>query len=277
MSNLEGLGYRGAVAVVTGASSGMGEAVARILGDLGARVHAVDIREPSVPHERYYPTDLSDPDQVEATAAALREVGPIPFQFPCAGVPHVAGPMACMLVNYVGARQLAEALIPQMPAGGGIAVISSDAAAGWQRNLAQRMELLAIEDPREARRWCEARPEFVHDGYSVSKEMLTIWVQQRAISLGRERGVRINCTWPCPTSTAFMDQAVTGFEEGFLERYPYPLLGRMASAEEQGWPLVLLNSPLNNVVTGAVLYTDQGFAGGVFTGALDPRSLVSAK
>lgn len=275
MSNLEGLGYRGAVAVVTGASSGMGEAVARILGDLGARVHAVDIREPSVPHERYYPTDVSDPDQVEATAAALREVGPIPFQFPCAGVPHVAGPMACMLVNYVGARQLAEALIPQMPAGGGIAVISSDAAAGWQRNLAQRMELLAIEDPREARRWCEARPEFVHDGYSVSKEMLTIWVQQRAISLGRERGVRINCTWPCPTSTAFMDQAVTGFEEGFLERYPYPLLGRMATAEEQAWPLVLLNSPLNNVVTGAVLYTDQGFAGGLLTGALDTSSLMS--
>lgn len=277
MSNLEGLGYAGAVAVVTGASSGMGEAVARVLGQLGARVHVVDIKRPSVPHERFYETDLSDPDQVDGTVAALRELGAIPFLFPCAGVPHVAGPLTCMLVNYVGTRQITEALIAQIPAGGGIAIISSDAAIGWQRSMAQHKELLAIEDPREARRWCEARPEAIKDGYSVSKELLTIWVQQRAISLGRERGVRINCTWPCPTSTAFMDQAVTGFSEGFLERYPYPLLGRMATAEEQAWPLVLLNSPLNNVVTGAVLYTDQGFAGGLLTGALDTSSLMSGK
>jgi hypothetical protein len=30
-----------------------------------------------------------------------------------------------------------------------------------------------------------------------------------------------------------------------------------------------LNSPLNAVVTGTVLYTDQGMAGGLWTGALD--------
>jgi hypothetical protein len=43
----------------------------------------------------------------------------------------------------------------------------------------------------------------------------------------------------------------------------------MATPDEQAWPLVLLNSPLNAVVTGTVLYPDQGFAGGGWTGALD--------
>ena len=47
----------------------------------------------------------------------------------------------------------------------------------------------------------------------------------------------------------------------------------MATAEEQAWPLILLNSKLNNVVTGALLYTDQGFAGGVTTGALQTPAM----
>lgn len=43
ISNLDGLGYHGAAVVVTGASSGVG-AVARIFGELGTRVHLVDIK-----------------------------------------------------------------------------------------------------------------------------------------------------------------------------------------------------------------------------------------
>jgi hypothetical protein len=42
----------------------------------------------------------------------------------------------------------------------------------------------------------------------------------------------------------------------------------MATAEEQAWPLILLNCPLNAAVSGAYLVTDQGFAGGVYTGAI---------
>ena len=32
--------------------------------------------------------------------------------------------------------------------------------------------------------------------------------------------------------------------------------------------------PLNAVVTGAVLYTDQGLAGGLFTGSLDASGIM---
>ncbi|MEO7248089.1 MAG: hypothetical protein ABIW31_06505 [Novosphingobium sp.] len=55
---------------------------------------------------------------------------------------------------------------------------------------------------------------------------------------------------------------LTGASSGaFFDNYGYPLLGRMASAAEQAWPLVLLNSPLNLSVTGTVLVTDQGNLG----------------
>ena len=131
MGNLDGLGYRNKTVVVTGASSGMGEATARILGELGARVHVVDRKAPSISHEHFYAMDLAEPDQVSATAAALHKIGPIHFMFPCAGVPHTFGPVQCMLVNYIGTRQFIEATLPAVENGGGIAIVASDAGMSW--------------------------------------------------------------------------------------------------------------------------------------------------
>jgi NAD(P)-dependent dehydrogenase (short-subunit alcohol dehydrogenase family) len=110
----------------------------------------------------------------------------------------------------------------------------------------------------------------VRDGYTSSKEMLVVWAQNKAVELGNARRIRLNATGPCPTRTAFMDVQETALPDGFLDAWPYPSLGRMATAEEQAWPLILLNSPLNGAVTGSFLYTDQGFASGVFTGAISP-------
>jgi NAD(P)-dependent dehydrogenase (short-subunit alcohol dehydrogenase family) len=270
MHNLDGLGYRDRTVFVTGGSSGMGEATARLLGEMGAKVHIVDIQEPKIACESFQRCDLSDFDQVRATAAALKDIAPVHFMFPCAGLPpHVKGPLYCMTVNYIGTRLFVEEMLPALADGAGIAVISSDAGLMWQKNLELNMQLLAISDPDEAKAWCEAGPETrVRDGYTSSKEMLITWVAHAAVELGNSRRIRLNCTGPCPTRTAFMDEQEKMLPDGFLEAWPYPSLGRMATAEDQAWPLILLNSPLNAAVTGAFLYTDQGFASGVFTGAI---------
>jgi NAD(P)-dependent dehydrogenase (short-subunit alcohol dehydrogenase family) len=110
-----------------------------------------------------------------------------------------------MLINYVGARQLIEAVLPDIEDGGSIGIIASDAALGWQKNLPSSLELMAIEDPVKAREFCESRPDVLRDGYTSSKEMLFVRAQHRSVSLGRTRGIRINCTGPCPTRTPFMD------------------------------------------------------------------------
>jgi NAD(P)-dependent dehydrogenase (short-subunit alcohol dehydrogenase family) len=263
------LGYRETKAIVTGAASGMGEAVARILYDLGTEVHTVDVKEPSGPSVAFHRTDLSRPEEVSATAALLRDAGPFAHYFSCAGVPHTLGPLQCMLVNYIGARQLIEEVLPALTDSSGIGIIASEAGIGWKHNLATNLELLAISDPVDARRWCEERPDAIRDGYTVSKEMLIVWAMHSCIQLGGDRGIRINCTAPSPTGTAFMDATVEAVGREYFDAYPYPLLGRMTTAEEQAWPLVLLNSPLNSAVTGTTLYTDQGFAGGMLTGSLD--------
>ena len=272
MSNLDGLGYAGKTVVVTGGASGMGEATARILGELGARVHIVDIQTPKVPHESFQRCDLSDFAQVRATAEALSAIAPIHFLFPCAGLPpQIKGALYCMRVNYIGTRLLVDQLLPSLADGAGIALISSDAAMGWQGNLAQCLEMLAITDPDEAYAWCQADPETrVRDGYTSSKEMLVVWVQNAAVELGNTRRIRLNAIGPCPTKTAFIDMSSEIITDEFLAAWPFPSLGRMATADEQAWPLILLNSSLNGAVSGSFLYTDQGFASGVFTGAISP-------
>jgi NAD(P)-dependent dehydrogenase (short-subunit alcohol dehydrogenase family) len=274
VSDFEGLGYRGTTAVVTGGSSGMGDATVKILSELGAKVHVVDVQAPTAPHEAYYTTDLAEPAQVSATANALAGVGPIHFWFSCAGVSHTLGPVTCMLVNYVGARQLIEETLPSIADGAGIAIIASQAGNNWHMNMERNTELLAISDPVEARAWCEEHPDKILDGYSVSKEMLIVWALHGCVRLGEERRIRINCTAPCPTDTAFMKPTMEAIGKEFFERYPYPSLGRMATPEEQAWPLVLLNSRLNGTVSGCVLYTDQGFTGGMATGTLDLSKLM---
>jgi NAD(P)-dependent dehydrogenase (short-subunit alcohol dehydrogenase family) len=268
--NLDGLGYRGKTVVVTGGSSGMGEATARILGELGAQVHIVDIQTPKVAHASFHQCDLSDFAAVRATAEALKAIAPIHFLFPCAGLPpHIKGALYCMRVNYIGTRLFVESVLPSLADGAGIALISSDAAMAWQKNQALNMEMLAISDPEEAYAWCEADlAARVRGGYTSSKEMLVVWVQHAAVELGNTRRIRLNATGPCPTQTAFVDMSSEIITDEFIAAWPFPSLGRIATAEEQAWPLILLNCSLNGAVSGSFLYTDQGFASGVFTGAI---------
>src|SRR5258708_12795561 len=207
MHGLDGLGYSGTTVVVTGGSSGMGEAAARTLCELGARVHIVDIQPPKLACEAYYPCDLSDFAQVRATAEALKAIAPIDFLFPCAGLPpHIKGALYCMRVNYIGTRLFVESLLPSLADGAGIALISSDAAMGWQGHLAQNLEMLAIGDPDEAYAWCEADVETrVRDGYTSSKEMLVVWVQNAAVELGNSRRIPLNPPPPRPPRTPLAD------------------------------------------------------------------------
>jgi NAD(P)-dependent dehydrogenase (short-subunit alcohol dehydrogenase family) len=272
-SGLGGLGYDGARVVVTGAASGMGQATARILGDLGAEVHIVDVAKPTVPHHAFYETDLRDPAAIDATAQALAGVGAIDKLFNCAGVPHTFGPVDCMRINYIGLRYLAERLLPHLRDGAAIATIASDAGMGYLTNMPTCFELLAIDDPYAATAWCESHLAELRDGYSFSKEMLIVWTMQTAVPLAESRKIRTNAIGPCPTNTAFMVPTVADVGQAFFDRFPMPLFQRMATPEEQAWPLVLLNSDLNAVVSGTILYTDQGFAAGMMTGQIDPANL----
>lgn len=277
-SILDSLGFRGKTVVLTGGASGLGEAATRLLTGAGAVVHVADIAEPKVACASFHRMDLSQPHSVAETAAALSALGPVDYLLPIAGIPpHLGGPLQCMAVNYSGTRQFTEAMLPAVRDGGSIGLVASTAARNWMASLDKHLEIIGLTDPAAIRAFFEANPDRLRDGYSTSKELLIVWIMQAAIPLAEQRHIRINCIAPCPIDTAFMESTAKVLGQAFMDSYPYPLLGRMASAEEQALSLLALVSPLNPSVTGTVLFTDQGYAGGLLTGSLKPPAYRAAQ
>lgn len=139
----------GMTAVVTGASSGIGRALALQLVEAGARVIAAarsgeklralaaEAGRQLIPAE----TDVTDDASVEALARAARAAGEVRAVVNNAGIgylePFVAAPprhwAETINVNLLGALRVAQAFLPSMlRQGAGIIVnVGSNGASGW--------------------------------------------------------------------------------------------------------------------------------------------------
>lgn len=262
--------YKGKRVVVSGCFSGMGEATARMLLDLGAEVHGLDYKDTQLKLASFRRVDLRDPASIDAAAESIS--GKVDALFNCAGLPQTAGAIDVMKVNYCGTRRLTERLLPKMSAGGAIASISSNAGLGWSRRVPVLMQLLKIDTYEGAVQWCEANPDHVREGYSFSKEVLILWTMMMSTPLIK-KGIRINCTMPGPTQTPMMKEFEAATAASVLDAAAQPI-NRRATPEEQAAPLVFLNSDAASYINGVALPVDGGFLGGVATGQIDLSAMM---
>lgn len=263
------LGYEGQSVVITGAASGMGQAAAQLLVDLGAQVYALDIAPVTVPVKAAIAVDMKDPASIDAAVAELPDT--LYALFNCAGVPSPPfSPRDTLLINIVGLRYLTEALLPRIQEGGAVASIASTAGMGWKQNLDPVRDYLARDnDFATANAWFDANPEACADPYGFSKQAIIVYTMTRARELAA-KGVRINCIAPSPTNSGFMEK-LKGEGEMPAEVIDLflPSNGRYATGAEMGEPLVLLNSKLASFVSGNNLPVDFGFCAEVFMGQRD--------
>lgn len=146
--------FDGKAAIVTGAGQGIGEAYARHLARLGARVVVADISEESgrgvaagIAAEGgeavFTPVDVGDPDSAEAMAAAAVEAcGGIDYLVNNAAVYHgmrIEGLTTVdldyfhrfMAVNLYGALYCTRAVVGPMAERGGGAIVNQSSTAAW--------------------------------------------------------------------------------------------------------------------------------------------------
>ena len=152
------LGYKNKRVIVSGCFSGMGEATARLLLELGAQVHGLDYKETALTLASFTQVDLRDPAAIDAAIAGIG--GKVDALFNCAGLPQTAPPLDVMKVNYAGTRRVTEQVLPLMSEGAAIVSISSNGGLGWSRRIPVLMELLKLDNYEDSIKWCEKQRRY---------------------------------------------------------------------------------------------------------------------
>ena len=256
----------GKIALITGATGGIGQAAARLFADEGARVVLIDLDEAAlqdavrtIGEERasYAVADVTQPEQVQAYVnAAIDRWGGVDIFLANAGIEGSISPIPdypidvfdrVMAVNvrgvWLGLKYVTPVMIER--GGGGIVITSSAAGIRGTADMS---------------------------AYVTSKHAV-IGLMRTAALEGAPLGIRVNTVNPAPIETRMMrsieemrvagldDSAVTveQAKQSFAVRIP---LQRYGNPEEVAKLMLFLASDESSFCTGGVYMVDGGSSAG---------------
>lgn len=264
--------YQGRTFVVTGCSSGIGNALSRQLTGLGASIIGLDIKPTEIDGLSFHRVDMRDPASVASAAAAVET--PIDGLFNCAGISPSQGSdgMDVMRVNFIGTRYLTELLLPSISDGGAITSIASSGGWGWPQHLEELTVLSRTEGFQDAEGWLRANPIWVEDSYGFSKEAVIVWTLRNAGETIKA-GVRMNCICPGTVDTPMLDSIIDDMGVARVDSYNGPI-GRRSRPEEQAAVMLFLGSGAASYVNGEAIDVDGGLHGSALVGKIDLVQIV---
>lgn len=243
--------------VVTGAASGLGQAMAEAMADGGARVTLTDLDGGRLDEVvgrlsatggdvRGVALDVSDADAVRAVFDEVAaEQGGVDVAFANAGISLEAG-----VLDEAGGLEALDREKWDAVLGvnlNGVLFTMQEAARHMKRQGSGRIVVTASTagfgtDP------------FVGYSYSATKAAVMVMVRQAAFELARH-GVHVNAIAPGPFRTRIGEGAPPIPDEAWAE---IVALGRLAEPEELKGLALLLASPASSFMTGAIVPIDGG-------------------
>lgn len=260
MSLFDAFRLDGKRVLVVGGATGMGAAAAELAQDAGAEVVVMDFAEVTLAGAKAIHVNLAEKASIDTAMAECG--GPVDVLLSCAGVAD--GTPGIERINFVGHRYMIDQLIAGGMLGRGAAIgfISSAAGLGWEANLAEIKELLAISDWDESVAWIEAHNKA---DYFNTKQIICAYVASQAFPF-QKQGIRINAICPGPTDTP-LAQANKEMWLEFGADYRAEAGVEAATALEQAYPLVFLCSDAAAAVNGIIMITDSGYISSGITGS----------
>jgi NAD(P)-dependent dehydrogenase (short-subunit alcohol dehydrogenase family) len=239
------------VALVTGAGSGIGAAIAETFARAGARVFVTDRDEKAgrtvaerIGNAEFLALDVAQEDQCERAA---QHVGQLDVLVNNAGIGHVGTMLQTTgadmdrlyAVNVRGVFNVSRAFLPRM-VGRKYGVIVNIASIGGIVGVRDRL------------------------AYCTTKFAVVGLTKSMALDHALE-GIRVNCICPGRVETPFVSARLKEYpdpEKAYREMASTQAIGRMARPEEIASAALYLASDQSAFITGTALLIDGGWSAG---------------
>lgn len=247
----------GHIAVITGAGSGIGRAIAIGFAREGAKIGALDVQG----------------DTAEQTARDIRATGGDATSFTL----DVTDPAACRAVAADVAAKVGQVSVLVNNAGitrrNAITADAEIVSKDWQDILNVNLNGMfnvtqAFLAPLRATKGriinLASIQSFVHlrtpssTAYTASKHGVLGFTRALAVELGKE-GVRVNCIGPGFIETAINAEMRANHPDRVKMFIDHTPLGRTGKPEDIVGPAIFLASDLSSYVTGSIVMADGGY------------------
>lgn len=247
------------IALVTGAGSGIGAAIARVFASAGAHVYVTDLNTKAAGETvaeiqaaggkaRFLGLDVSDEQSVKKAAEAVHSADEgLDVLVNNAGIGHVGTIMQTTAsdldrlynVNVRGVFNITKAFLPRMV----------ERKSGNIINLASIGGIVGIRDRL---------------AYCTTKFAVVGLTKSMALDHAHE-GIRVNCICPGRVETPFVSARLKEYpdpEKAYQEMAATQALGRMGKPEEIAAAALYLASDESAFITGTAFLIDGGWSAG---------------
>jgi NAD(P)-dependent dehydrogenase (short-subunit alcohol dehydrogenase family) len=257
----------GKTVVLTGGTTGIGAATVARLRAADCQVYVLDVAKPTIPDVEFVACDLARPDAIDAAVAALPSR--LDALVNVAGIANADPAETVVAVNFLGLRHLTESLVGRISTGGSIVNVASSAGRDWQKRAEVVGALLDTPDYAAGLEWLRAHVESWRDNpYKFSKQCTAAYTY-RAVPLGLDRSVRVNCVNPGSTGT----QLTSAFRELVgPELYDWGVaqVGREGTPDDIAEVIEYLAIGPCRWLNGVEIVVDGGYIAGLVGGWIDP-------